>query len=422
MTKSNRQKCAVFALLTLSVIPALADSIDESEAKRRGVPVAQVEAERALEGQRQLNKKLEEQVADLERQLAEARAAKAGGSAVAPADAAFDDAPREPFPVYDDLVKRYLSGDWATLASDLNDKKEEIAKLPQANRSDLDYINKTVAECRPGWWDMIKRSGTTQFGQVIWDKNKFAIYFQQSDAPVIKGNGLVRNIMSTHVGWNAAENGLPRPHAHGIRQGRDGCCFQFHHGGWRRQLHLEDYRRRPVFPGQRYPRHPLSRRPARSIQPRPGTMGIASPAPIMVFPFRPPLVCLIQGATALDEGGIPEPIFQSHRVLGSAFLIELRSHLDRYPTLKAAEVNFTLDPKRQNAEFYLADFLINRNLLNANLTLAEDRHLRDLVQQLAKSNPDWKNPKIKLAGNLTIDLNPDSDKASRPGTPGISQS
>ena len=63
----------VVALCLVAVgVSVLADSIDDAEAKRRGVPVAQVVAENALAKEKAKNVALEKRVAELERQLAEA--------------------------------------------------------------------------------------------------------------------------------------------------------------------------------------------------------------------------------------------------------------------------------------------------------------------------------------------------------------
>ena len=56
------------------VLPLHADSIDDAEAKRRGIPVAQATAERQLAAEKARGATLEKQLADLKKQLAQLQA------------------------------------------------------------------------------------------------------------------------------------------------------------------------------------------------------------------------------------------------------------------------------------------------------------------------------------------------------------
>lgn len=61
-------------ILAQLVLPLHADSIDDAEAKRRGIPVAQAAAERQLAAEKARGATLEKQLADLKKQLAELQA------------------------------------------------------------------------------------------------------------------------------------------------------------------------------------------------------------------------------------------------------------------------------------------------------------------------------------------------------------
>ncbi len=78
-------------MLALLSAPILADSIDEAEAKRRGVPVTQVQAENALAKEKEKSAALEKQIADLQKQIAALN--NPGGSETAGAAAAAGSAP-----------------------------------------------------------------------------------------------------------------------------------------------------------------------------------------------------------------------------------------------------------------------------------------------------------------------------------------
>lgn len=71
----------IAAALALSLAaPLFADSIDDAEAKRRGVPVAQVIAEKQLAAEKTKTAALEKQLADLKKQLADLQAAARTGA------------------------------------------------------------------------------------------------------------------------------------------------------------------------------------------------------------------------------------------------------------------------------------------------------------------------------------------------------
>ena len=58
--------------------------------------------------------------------------------------------------LYDRILTQYFAGDWDELNAQLTANIREVSTLPPAQKADIDYIRKTIAECRPAWWKIIK--------------------------------------------------------------------------------------------------------------------------------------------------------------------------------------------------------------------------------------------------------------------------
>jgi hypothetical protein len=233
-------------VLCLAMPVLRADSIDEADAKRRGVPVAQVQAENALAREKVKTAALEKQLADLQKKLAElqggggtaagtapagatsAPAAPAGGTAAG--DGLNFDGPRAASPMADAFIKRYMEGDWEKLAADLDAKKAEIAALPAGNAADLAYIARAIAESRPIWWNDIKSGKAKEFRQLVWRQTIQATYQSDSVTQVSSAaaNGVFtakwpREQMDSRDSYSVSENGLLRsPGDLGFKTG--GAC------------------------------------------------------------------------------------------------------------------------------------------------------------------------------------------------------
>ena len=424
--RENHMKIRQFwlaLLLTLAAMPARGDSVDDAEAKKRGVPVAQVQAENALAKERQKTAALEKQIADLQKKIAEMSgapptAATAGGvpatrPATAPQGAASRastldfSGPRAASPLYDDLVKRYIAGDWSALAGDLAAKEKEIALLPAGNRADLAYIKQTVTECRPAWWDQIKNGKITQFKQAVWT-GWANVSFKATAEPssqMITVNGAP----ASQLGWPIIAMDAKEPitmMAFGIGSSEK-CNFVLGDAYssliWK-QLGGAEYMERlgakvktmtPVERDQ-FSRYMIF-------------WQYATAAYYGTPPAR--RTVLIESATALAVPSLPA--LGARRPVAAALLIEIKTHMERYASLKLSDLNFFFNYKDATEEYHLGDYIINHNLLNASLTLEEDRHVREVIRQLVESNTDWKSSRIRLPNDLGMELDSDKDDATR---------
>ena len=417
-----------FALAAASLF---ADSIDDADAKRRGVPVAQVIAENALAKEKLKTAALEKQVAELQKKLAEATGQPAPGAAMtapgsssggvsatapktpttpgtptAPAAAINFDGPREASPLYDDLVNRYLSGDWTTLGADLAAKQKEIAALPAGNAADLAYIKQTVAECRPAWWDQIKTGKSKQFQQKIW-RQPITINFQDGPAARFVGaNGGAFSLswpmahMDLREPMPMTDISLSIPGDHGFvrADGIDNVLWNMM-GGVAIQTQVGAVKIASMTAGEKaqYIRYA-------------GFWQNVTAGYYGTPPAR--LLVLIQSCASFETAMNDEVPWTSRRPLGAALMMEITEHHERYKTLHVEPI---LGLDKAAIEGVAEEFLakpVMMQLLGVKFTLEEDRHIRDMVKTLADANTNWNAPKLTLQNNLHINLDPANDVAN----------
>jgi hypothetical protein len=407
----------VLLSLCLGSQAAWADSIDEAEAKRRGVPVSLVQAENALAKEKLKTAALEKQIAELQKQIAASGGAPAPGTPATPASSnsspsnapakmpAFNfDGPRAASALCDDIINRYLTGNWTTLAADMAAREKEIAVLPEGNRADLTYISHTLAECRPAWWEQVKSGKLAQVRQMVWGRTA-NITFKDASAGVARAdwtrqppNSVIScpladmdatdpiTLMYIGIGSNSDVNFT---RADGVSVNLWGCI------GAAQIMQQVDMRGMTPVQQDQFLRYATFWQSLTSL-----------------YYGTPPArrLAMIQSAT-YHAGQLPLGINEGFRAIASEYLLEIKTHVDDYGNLGIRPESFYIDPQENGAEFLLADFVINRKMMKPGLTLAQDRAIRELARRLAETNGDWKNPKILLSHNLRIDLNQFKDEA-----------
>jgi hypothetical protein len=396
------------ASVLLVAAPLFADSLDDAEARRRGVPVSQVQAENALTRERQKNAALERQIADLQKQIA-ALSAKAasqpapGSPAAASRAATPADGPRQSSPLYDGFVTRYLSGDWNTLAADLNAKQKEIATLPPDNAADLAYIKQTLAECRPAWWDQCKAGKNVSIRQTVWNLNVTINYQNQraSHTSGTQGNLVAAwpaSYMDSRDAFGPGDSDLDLP-PNNFRRGDaiSGAIWEMVGGlatMWN-SVPRDTLMALSDSDKQQFVRWGAFRQFVAGAY-------FATPAGRRYELFG--------ACVGLQSSFDHRADYTARRPLAAALLAELATHKDRYTHIRIERI-LGLD------RFPVADRESNLakpvwvQLANTNLTLDEDRHLRDMIKTLADANADWKNSKIVLPNGLFFELTPGGDDA-----------
>ena len=80
--------------------------------------------------------------------------------------------------LHDRIVKDYLESRWDEAAADLASlpKAPSTSTTKPSTHTDLDYIRKTLAECRPPWWKQIKTGKKMNFRPSVWGRTQSATY------------------------------------------------------------------------------------------------------------------------------------------------------------------------------------------------------------------------------------------------------
>jgi hypothetical protein len=413
----------IACLLVFVAAPLFADTIDGADANSPGIPIAQVQDAlpiqfAALSGRpataspTATRPTTSTRPATATRPATTTRPVTATASrpaATVPATAAAlnFNGPRADSPLYDDLVFRYLAGDWTTLTADLAAKQKEIAALAAGNRADLIYIQQTLAECRPPWWNLAKTGKASQFTTTVWKQSVTANY---TSGPEVKFNGaavangkLVFNlvwpadIMDSRDPISMLDMALNIPGDHGFVRGdalASGIWSMLGASGLYAQMGPAKIQ--ALTPDEK-----------KNVDRYVAFVQDITSAYYAAPPARR-LAC-IQGCASFETAMNDQIQWITRRPLGAALLIEFSQHRDRYNSVHIESIlGIDKIPNPADAECFLAKPLVLQ-LLDAKLTLEEDRHLRDVIKTLAEVNPNWNTTKLKLENNLQIDLDPGLD-------------
>lgn len=120
--------------------------------------------------------------------------------------------PAAPAGLHDRIVGEYLSGTWDQAETDL------ASVLPTTpEKADLDYIRKTITECRPAWWKLCKAGKKVSFRAVVWGQQFGTTYNPEQEKAMMLNfdNGRA----SVAIKWNAAEMDDPAEAEHGFTKG-----------------------------------------------------------------------------------------------------------------------------------------------------------------------------------------------------------
>lgn len=411
-----RWRVAVLALALL-VAKSRADSIDDAEAKKRGVPVAQVQAENALAAEKRKEAALQGQIAEAKKRIAEltSQAAAArdkgptsssttpGGRAAATGSgAATKSGGPATSALYDDFVTRYLAGDWEKLAGDMAAKEKEIAALPAANVADLAFVRQVVAECRPSWWDSVKSGKIKQFQQDVW-KASVQVRYQPESGPRLGETTVTNGALTIGLSWPAGDMDSSAP----MTLPETGLGLQGNFG----------FRKADDVGSAIWALLGEAALIAQAGPDKVSTFTVAERQQFDLFAgFRKNMTAAYYGTPAMrrlmlfqscatlsaKNDALPDRV--GKRPLAAALMLEVALHRERYAHMHIEQA-IGLDKAGDShvQEGVLCTPVLTM-LLARKLTLPEDRQLRDLIKTLTASNPDWRNSKISLGNNLAYDL------------------
>jgi len=124
-------------------------------------------------------------------------------------------------PTYDNLVSEYMAGSWDELASDLKASYGQPNTLTAAQKTDVRYINQTLAECRPAWWKACKAGKRTQVRASIFGLPVSGLYDpEQKQGMNVRFSEHTQQVA---FGWAADDMDNPAPAQHGFSKGELGA-------------------------------------------------------------------------------------------------------------------------------------------------------------------------------------------------------
>ena len=106
------------------------------------------------------------------------------------------------------MVREYLAGTWDDLSAEMTTSAKNTLALPPAEKTDVEYIRKTIADCRPAWWKTCKSGTKAKFRPVVWGHTLSATY-----DPTAKMNIQYRSLQRCalgHADLGREGDGFPR--------------------------------------------------------------------------------------------------------------------------------------------------------------------------------------------------------------------
>jgi hypothetical protein len=276
-------------------------------------------------------------------------------------------------------------------------KQDEIAALPAGNVTDLTYIRRVLAECRPAWWEQVKAGKLTQIKQTVWEQPLVANVTPQTEGATLNGASMISDTltgrfslairrMDSRDPLSGSDVGVAIPTGRFVQ----GDAMSYHTwamlggvsalnkvGGTEKVNALKTADKTQfnrflpfweIVTGAYY-----------------GT------------PEARRLAC-VMGIASFETANDRRQDVASRRPFGAMVLLELRVH--RYPSVRGVGIAGRLEDM-DNGEALNANLSVGPFSL-LHLTLAEDRTLRDAIKAFAQANSDWKNDVITLPLDVKI--------------------
>ena len=290
---------------------------------------------------------------------------------------------------FKELSDLYLQGkleDFSAALSGFSD-----AALTPAEKTDLAYLKKAYAECRPAWWSLAKQGKPTQIdARVFNDPCSFAF------DPKVKGVSFTQKggDFSITIGWPANDMDNPGQAEHGYTKGELADL-----GVWMNLGMAETWSANRTLLTTLKPEQ--NKDFQRYIDFRGCLSGVYGSAPRA---RRWGLFLFMLNYMGKYDPGVT---IAGRRAIGALFIEEVVSHRSQYPSIK-----YPADMKDATEEKLAGHF---RGAIEQHgWTLAEDRSLREALLTFADANKDiFKTQKLIYPNKLEGSLDPDADKPLR---------
>ncbi|HEY4329693.1 MAG TPA: hypothetical protein VGN88_08145 [Phycisphaerae bacterium] len=401
-------------LLTVAILAvafagtAFADSIDDAEAKRRGVPVLVLQLEKQLASEKKKTADLEKEISDIEKKIAEMNSPKpAGAEAKTTSTAATKldpqlpkpaDGARKSSPIYDDFMARYMSGDWTKLAADIAGKGPQLAGLPAGNAADIAYVRAAVAECKPAWWEKIKAGKPLSIEATVFNRILPVSYTPGQ----LKANGATRSgKVIVLASWPAEQmDTLDAIDAKEALILSANNCTLGDFMDFRVWNSISFYA--PLVEYGEIKLAELDKDEEYNVENASDLFATASGIYYGTPTGR--YLGLLECCGAFSAKQRATILLRGRRQYAAFLLVELMSHPDKYPSLKlvVSGLPATL-PKGTSPEQYLMDTFVSSAIHANKLTFSEDCALRQATWEFVMANTDWVAHGIKLPNGMMLE-------------------
>jgi len=294
--------------------------------------------------------------------------------------------------LHDRIVREYLEGEWDEAATDLAALPKSSAAAPKSPaQADMEYVRRTITECRPAWWKQIKAGKKINFRPAVWGKAQAAI-FDPAAKTSIQLN-YFNGTPTVTVTWDASEMDNPAEAEHGFTKGdlNDLNIWQIlgTTDSWtalslRSQTNLDEKAQLLL---------------SRYLQFRGNVSGAYYGTP------RARRWNFWLDLASYEEKYAKMPAIMSRKAVAAMFMAEVIGHREKYPSIKVPG-----SLPAEDAERKLAEAL--RGWIGPHaLTLAEDQTLRAAISAFAAANIAnvRQSGMVTLPNGLKVALDPEAD-------------
>jgi hypothetical protein len=378
--------------------------MDDAEAKRRGVPVIVVRLEGQLRVQKGKTAEVEKQIAEVQKKIEElkapkaARAAKGSPANVDPVLPKAVEGPRKANAVYDDIVARYMAGDWSRLTQDIGAKGSQINALSPGNAADLSYIKAALLQCRPAWWGKFKGSGSQTFEANVF---KHKVTTNWTVGSLVENaslrNGKVFLQASWPANWTEGAQGTMQRGDLAFPSGDysegDMAQFQIWHALGRMipLLEMDEKKVALLTPAEEH-----------YVTLHQQVLGVATGAYYTTPPAR--YLGIVQCQNGWDGNRRKNTTWEGRRLFSAFLVAEFMAHRERYPNLHLKIPELPEEMPKSNPEESLWNDYVSSGLMSGKLTFAEDCALRQAIWEYVATNNDWTADRINLPGGIVVAL------------------
>lgn len=295
--------------------------------------------------------------------------------------------------IYKSLVSQYLHGDWDDLTASMKSHAKQIASLPAAQKSDVDYIRRTILECRPAWWAEAKAGKLSRFRPVVWGRPITVIF-----DPTMKPSLAMEYLNGTPIAtakWNEAD--MDSPTIKGELEFTQGEHVDL--DIWRSLGNAQSW-------GQIPPRQQLNLTEAQQKQLRRYLLFRGNVAGAYYATPRARRLALWEGISGWSHEYDHAGMYMPMRTIGILLVAEVLGRPETYPSIKWPE-----EPPADGAESKMI-WELQKWIRYHELPLNEDRALRDAFKSFAAANEGHtrQTALAVLPNKLMLSLDPEADQ------------